>query len=65
MSNSNQIVLFDKQITEILDFHKGNSASYLFERYRISRIDADSFVAALIARLCLAEIKNQITKGFE
>lgn len=47
----------DTKITQILEYHKGAAAPALFERYRISGVNKDAFVAALIARLCLIEAK--------
>ena len=65
MTHSNQIGIFDTQITEILEFHKGNAAPALFERYRISGENRDDFVAALIARLCILEALACPTGGID
>lgn len=63
MNNSNEIGIFDNQITEILEFHKGNAAAALFERYRIPGTNRDSFVAALVGRLCLLESRSLISQN--
>lgn len=55
MSNSENIVYQDAQITRIIEQHKGGAAPVLFERYRISGENRDAFVAALIGRLCLLD----------
>lgn len=63
MNNSNLIGVSDKQISEIIEFHKGGSAPVLFEWYRISGVNQDDFVAALIARLCVLEARKHISGG--
>ena len=64
MNNSNQIGISDKKITEIINFYKGaDAAPHLFEQYRISGLQQDDFVAALIIRLCLSEVKHSINVG--
>lgn len=57
MPNPENIVYQDSQITQILEFHKGMAAPVLFERYRISGVNQDAFVAALIGRLCMLEVR--------
>lgn len=59
MSNPENIVYQDKQITQILEYHKGSAAPALFERYRISGENRDAFVAALIGRLCVLETRQE------
>lgn len=63
MSTPEKIVHEDSQITQILEYHKGESAPALFERYRISGGNRDAFVAALIGRLCLLEAQGRIGRG--
>lgn len=63
MSSSENIVYQDAQITEILEYHKGNAASALFERYRISGVNKDAFVAALIGQLCITEARASFERG--
>ncbi|MBP6018780.1 MAG: hypothetical protein KA735_04760 [Burkholderiaceae bacterium] len=59
MSNPENIVYQDKQITQILEYHKGAATSALFERYRISGVNQGAFVAALIGRLCVLETRQK------
>lgn len=58
MTNPENIVYQDSQITQILEFHKGAAAPALFERYRIAGENRDAFVAALIGRLCVLEARQ-------
>lgn len=57
MPNPENIVYQDSQITQILEYHKGAAVSALFERYRVSGVNQDAFVAALIGRLCVLEAR--------
>jgi len=63
MTKPENIVYQDSQITQILEYHKGEAAQALFERYRISGQNRDAFVAALIGRLCLLEAQRCLSKG--
>jgi len=63
MSSPENIVHQDKQIEQIINANHGNAVSALFERYRISGNNRDTFVAALIARLCLLEVQKSSAKG--
>jgi hypothetical protein len=57
MPDPENIVHQDSQITQILEYRKGSAASALFERYRISGVNQDAFVSALIGRLCVLEAR--------
>ncbi|WP_156350612.1 MULTISPECIES: hypothetical protein [Achromobacter] len=61
MNNSKDIVVQDLAIVQILTASRGAAAPLLFERYRISGQGQDAFVAALIARLCMAEIRMRLS----
>jgi len=52
----------DELIERILNANHGNAVSALFERYRICA-NRDTFVAALIARLCLREAQKNHAQG--
>ncbi|MCO7642545.1 hypothetical protein NJI34_37880 [Pseudomonas sp. S 311-6] len=57
MSTPESIVHQDGEIGSIISIHGSSSAPYLFERYRISGANRDTFVAALIGRLCVLEAR--------
>lgn len=57
MSKPEFIVYEDSQITRIFEDHKGAAAAALFEQYRISGVNQGAFVAALIGRLCVLEVR--------
>nr|WP_321268222.1 hypothetical protein [Alcaligenes faecalis] len=57
MFTPEKIVYQDQKIETIIRAHGGNSASSLFESYRIAGTNRDAFVAALIGRLCVIEAR--------
>ena len=65
MSSPENIVYQDKQIGLIIGANPAGSAPALFERYRVSGTNKDAFVAALIARLCLLETQQALSKKVE
>ncbi|MBD9419837.1 hypothetical protein IB259_11280 [Achromobacter sp. ACM04] len=56
MNDSGNIVVQDQAIAQILTAARGAAAPLLLERYRIAGQNQDAFVAALIMRLCVAEM---------
>lgn len=60
MNDSVNIVVQDQKIAQILASTEGQAASLLFEHYRIAGRNQDVFVAALIARLCMAEARRRL-----
>lgn len=59
------IVHQDKQIGLIIGSKSINTASDLFDRYRIAGSNKDAFVAALIGRLCVLEAQASLKRGGE
>ena len=61
MPNSSPIVWYDAEIARVLESDQGLAASELFERYRIAGEGRDSYVAALIGRLCVEHARAALT----
>lgn len=61
MNDSRSVVVQDREIAQILTALRGAAAPVLFERYRISGQSQDAFVAALIARLCVADTRTRFS----
>jgi len=62
MAYPEHIVHQDELIERVINANHGNAVSALLERYRIAS-NKDTFVAALIARLCLREAQIGGVKG--
>jgi hypothetical protein len=58
MPDPSSIVLYDAEIARVLASEQGRAASELFERYRIAGHGRDTFVAALIGRLCVQHARS-------